>query len=196
MQNRFLNTKTALAFLVVLSLCFSIWFLYPGWFGGSADEKPVACDAGGFFKLNNVLINIPAEYMQNVYAAASKKPQHGGKTYTCADMVEKTPLPVTSLRFFPEAFLNKNILIDDTPYKTITPLQIRSVPPKEGAPAAVFSCNDRGQCAAVVIKEDVLFMVELSEAYFSSGLQKNIFYASFQRFVESLLSTPHVPAAE
>jgi hypothetical protein len=197
MKTQILNIKTVSGLLVALFLCFlTIRVLYPELFGSQMAEKAVSCDSGAYFKLNDVHVNIPAEYMQGVYAGASQKPVHGGNTYTCSDVTENKPLQVSHIRFFPEAFLNKNILIDDTPYKTITPLQIRPVPKRDGAAAAAFSCNDQGQCAAVVIKDDVLFMIELSEMYFGSSLQKDIFYASFQRFIADLLPTPHAPAAE
>lgn len=184
------------AFWVVLLLCVAGWFIYPQLFGSPKAEKPVACDAGGYFMLDQLRINIPAEYMQAVYAAAAQKPAQGGNTYTCADVSAEKPLPISHMRFFPEAFLNKNILIEDTPYKTITAMQVRPVPEKDSAPAAAFECNNLGQCAAVVIRNNALFMVEMSESYFGSNLQKDIFYASFQRFVESLLSAPQAPAAE
>lgn len=190
MQQHALNKKTGLAILAVLSLCLTLWVVFSHVHDGDGPERPVVCDAGGYFSIKNLRLFIAPEFMQDVYANGQQKPSASGNSYTCADVTIKNPLPLKNLRFFPEAYLNKNILLDDTPYKTILPITVRPVPLDMRGKAGDFSCNDIGQCIAVVVKDDVFFMLELSDGFFASALQKDIFYASFKRFIEDMIVDP------
>jgi len=187
MSDTRLNKKTGMAILAALSLFFMIWVSFVYFTSERAAERAVICDTGAYLEAENLPLFIAPEYMQAVYVHGVKKPSAKADSYGCADVTAENPLRIKSMRFFPEAFLNKNILLDDTPFKTILPLKLQAVPADMRGKSGEFTCNDAGQCVAVVVKGDVFFLLELSEGYFASSLQKNIFYATLQRFIEDLI---------
>jgi hypothetical protein len=191
-----LNKKTGMAVLAALSLFFMIWVSFVYFTSERASERAVICDAGAYLEAENLPLFIAPEYMQAVYVQGLKKPSAKADSYGCADVTEENPLRIKSMRFFPEAFLSKNILLDDTPFKTILPIKLHAVPTDMQGKTGEFTCNDAGQCVAIVVKGDVFFLLELSESYFASSLQKNIFYATLQRFIEDLVVSSAENSAE
>jgi len=192
------NRKAGLIILALASLCLTLWVVFARVIdmGDAAAERAVSCDAGAFFTLQDLRLFIAPEYMQAVFAQGTRAPVNNGNDYTCADVGKVDPLPVKNLRFFPEAFLNKNILINNAPMKAVLPIVLRRVPAEMRDRSGTFSCNDAGQCVAAVVKGDVYFMQEISESYFASSLQKDIFYAAFHRFIEDMILDDAPVAAE